>query len=159
MLAGGGGGAEGGRGGALVVVDDAEDAVFEEIHAEVDEKADLQVHENQVGFDLLGIDGMHLVGGFEFDDDFAVDKKVQPEGVFNGGAFVFEGDGFLAFDGVAAADEFDGQELLVDGFQQAGAEVPVELYGRVEDVACDGVFVHAVEGDLRLGFPVHRRVF
>ena len=155
MLAGGGGGAEGGRGGALVVVDDAEDAVFEEIHAEVDEKADLQVHENQVGFDLLGIDGMHLVGGFEFDDDFAVDKKVQPEGVFNGGAFVFEGDGFLAFDGVAAADEFDGQELLVDGFQQAGTELPVQLQRGIQHVLGRGVFVHVVVWRN----PVHRRVF
>ena len=113
------------------------------VHPEIDEQSDLQPHEDQIGFDLFQEDRIRLFRGFEFDDGFAVDRHVHPEGVFHGHPFVFGGDGLLAFDGVPALGKVDRQKLLANGFEQAGPQATVQFQRRVEYVLGYGVFFHA----------------
>lgn len=61
------------------VVDDAEDAVFQDCDMEVDDEAEAEIKEAQVGEDFQFVDGGDLVFGLEVNDDFPFDDQIRPQ--------------------------------------------------------------------------------
>jgi hypothetical protein len=123
-------------------VDDAGDAVAEVLGAEVDEQAEALVGEAEVGEKLLAMDGSKLLDGLEFDDDHVLDKEIGAEGDVEHHAIVDNGDRELTLDAQAAFAEFVFHETEIDGFEDPGAELDMELHRDVDDDAGDLVVGH-----------------
>ncbi len=81
--------------------------------------------------ELGGISICQRFNGFEFDDDFLIDKEIGAE---------FAGDDFLVADiqlglalvGNASQDEFMGGGFLVHRFQEAWAKNSVHFHGSAD---------------------------
>ena len=67
----------------------------------------------------------------------AFDQQVEAEAEFDGRPLVVAGDDTLAFNAQTAARKFGGQELFAGRFEEAGAEVGVDMDRRVDDVGGD----------------------
>ena len=120
-----------------VPVHDPLHAVDEAVASEVDEQADGQLQEPEVGEQLSLVNGRRAFGAFELDGHAALDQEVDAEAEFDFCPSVLEGHEELPLDAYPAAGELGGQEFLIGRFEEAGAEVGVDADRRVDDVGGD----------------------
>lgn len=74
-----------------------------------------------------GACGATGVSGFELDDEAVVDEEIHPALPY-ADPLVADLDGRLADEGDLAETELDGQRLLIDAFQIARSQLPIDLY-------------------------------
>lgn len=120
-----------GRGAGPWAID--ESAVKEACGAEVEEEAAPVACGFEIVDDLGVFDGADGVEGFEFDDDGAEAQEVGAVDALEVDAFVGESDEWLALIRDVAQPKLDGERVVVDGFEEAGAERGVDFHRRADD--------------------------
>ena len=127
-------------------VDGTDDAIAQKGFAKVEQIAELQAGQFQIGLDLFAVGRTELGNGLEFEDHAVGDDEVGAKAFVEGEAVVGDGDRNLTPHGEAAFLEFVGEDGLVNGFEQAGAEAAVNVDGGVENDLTDFVLVHGCLG-------------
>jgi hypothetical protein len=102
--------------------------------------------------------GGQFLDGLELDNDQAVDEQVGAESIFKDHAVVLKADGLLTLDKESAALQGSRQHDLVDGLEEAGAEIFVDVDGSVDDCAGDVVELEDLGAALYHGPQSHRMV-
>ena len=79
------------------------------------------------------MDGQDVLDGFQFEKNGVLDDDVGLEASVHAHVFVEDWQGHLLLEREAGAVELPAEALLVDGFQEAWAELTVDLYGEADD--------------------------
>jgi len=77
--------------------------------------------------------------GLKLDHDPTFHEQIHTKTIIEGHVIVFEGDGFLPLDPQAAPLKRLGQYGLIDRFQEAWAQILVDLQGGINDGTGDVV--------------------
>ena len=123
--------------------DHASDAALAKpIVAEVDDKAERNVHQLHVGKQLCLVPNhvdLLLVEGLAFDDQATVDEAVDLQLLLEGEALVSNRNANLGLGLMPANAHFLGEALFVDVLEKPDAEVLLNFDGGLNDFAGKGV--------------------
>ena len=119
------------------IVNHAADAVFHQNNIPVQNKADIEIGEFQIGQELSLMDGCNLLNCLVFDDDGIFHDHIGPETCINFDIPVLHRHGNFTFDNQTSSLEFVSQALLVDRFQKPGAQGFVNPNGAMDDLFGD----------------------
>ena len=130
------------RSGFLQTIHATGDAVLENSFAEVEQVAELESGESEIGLHLLFVDWAYPLNGLQFHQNLARDDQIGAEAfrvAFASEAYRYLG---LALDEKSISGEFAGEDSFVNGFQQSWAELTVDVYGCNDDLGADLVLSH-----------------
>jgi len=135
---------------------DAFEAIFQPALTEVDQKSEMAIQEPHVRQDLFCVDGAEGLDGFELDDDFVFDDQIGAKAFVEDNAIILDWNRNLTFDIQPHALQFAGKNDLVDSFQKARSEIPMNLKCGVHHklgyfVSCHDVFFSRAGKDSRYG--------
>lgn len=100
---------------------------------EVDEEADGQAEELEVGDDLRLMDREQSFDSFDFDDHAVLHHDVEAVAAVEGEAFVVKGDGELTLEAEFTQRELMRQAVLVRGLEKPRPEVAVDFDASTDD--------------------------
>ena len=112
---------------------EAAEAVSQTCGVEVEDEADRDSAHSQVGLQLGFVCGDDGGDRLDLENDLAAHDDVGSEAFSNGFAFVGDGDGDLQFERQVGLMELVAETLLVDRFQQASANVSMNLDGKSDN--------------------------
>ena len=130
------------RSGFLQTIHATGDAVLEDSFAEVEQVAELESGESEIGLHLLFVDRAYPLNGLQFHQNLARDDQIGAEAfrvAFASEAYRYLG---LALDEKSISGEFAGEDSFVDGLQQSWAELTVDVYGCNDDLGANLVLSH-----------------
>lgn len=132
------------RGAEIVfqAVDTTGDAVFQDGFVEVQEIAEFQPGEAEVGLDLFFMSGQYVLHRFELHENLGLHDKISAKSFFEKMRFVADLDGNLACDFKSEVGEFACKRNLIDEFQKSGAQMAVNRDGGFQDLGSDFVLGH-----------------
>jgi len=99
---------------------------------EVDQEAEWQAEQPEVGRELDPVDRLEGLDGLELDQQLSVDQQVDPVGAGDGVVAITDGEQLLAFHRVPARRELQLQAVAVGALEQAGPERPMHGQGGVD---------------------------
>src|SRR5688572_12352180 len=102
------------RRGGRQTVDYAMEAFLEGGVAEVDQQADLEVHQTQIGQELLRMNGCEALDRLELHDDAFIDDEIGAEAFFKEKPVVFDPHWALPLHSEPAPFKFAGQHEFID---------------------------------------------
>ena len=121
------------------VVGDSIDAVDGARQAEIHDHTMPETETTQIREYLLFEDRRVAFGALDLDHHQVVHEEIEAIAAVVRALLEADGDHELALDDVAACEELVGDDGLVRGFEQTGAEFPMHLDGHVEHVIHDRV--------------------
>lgn len=133
-----------------MIVDDALQAIPEHGLPEVHQQPERQLHEPQIGENLLSVNRKKPVDRLQLDDQAMFDEQVDLESVVYDNASIIQSDGDLAFDRKASLPESFGHQRFIRTFQQAWPEVIMYMKPAID---------HDASYSLQLVYARHLRVF
>jgi hypothetical protein len=113
--------------------DDSLQAVFQDRDLEVDEEADGEAGEFEIGHELGFMDRQKLFYGLQLDDDSLLDEQVDPVAAIEGNRFVLNGKIDLSTKRYASQGELVAHALFVSRLEQPWAEGPMHLDRRSDN--------------------------
>jgi hypothetical protein len=134
-------------------VDDAENAIFDQRHLEVDEQAQSLVGQPEIGQKLLFVDWREEFDGLHFHNHFLLDDQVGAEAGVDADFLVDHRDRLLPSCSETSTIQLVRQDCIVNRFQQARSECGVNAEGRVHDFLGDGVLSHGGPSQFRANPP------
>ena len=114
---------------------------------EIDELAEFKAGQFQIRQQLLLVDWVNVLGRLEFNDDQSRHDEVCSKTLVEFDAVVDDRNRHLSLDDQTALLQFMGQRNLIDRFEQARAELRVNLEGAVHDDLPDFVFSRRAVSD------------
>jgi hypothetical protein len=123
-------------------VDTAGDAGLQNSLAEVKQVAELQSSQPQIGLHLFLMGWIHSLHGFEFQKHFVFRDEIGAKSLIEFDAPIFNPDGHLPLHMKPSVFQAIGQNDFVNRFQQARAEVSVNLNRLLDHHRADFVFAH-----------------
>ncbi len=103
-------------------VDDARDAVFDEGHLEVDEKAEALVGEPEVSQKLFLVNRGEKSDGFHFHNHLVFNDQIGPKSGVDADALIDHRNRLLPDDTEPPAVQFVRQDCLIDRFEQTRSQ-------------------------------------
>jgi hypothetical protein len=122
-------------------VDQAFDPILDLSFTKVDQKTQFAIGEPQIGQHLFRVDRRKSFEGFQLNQDFVGDDEVGTKALFEEEAFVADGNWDLALDVEAALSHFVSKDDFVNGLEEPGSKLLVNVECGVDDVAGELVFV------------------
>jgi hypothetical protein len=109
---------------------------------EIDEEAQGQTREPEVGEDLGFVDGQKVLDCLDLDENPAIDDEVEPEPAPNQLASVHDRHRALPLDAMATREQLAHQAFLVRRFQEPRPERAMYRDGRPNDRTRDAIQSH-----------------
>ncbi len=88
---------------------------------------------------------LQTLNGFQFYDDFLLDKKIGPEPFIEGNPLKTDRNGKLALDSQAHIGQLLRQYNFIDTFQQPRTKFPMDQKCRIHDSVSYSIFIHQVK--------------
>jgi len=124
------------------IVGNALQAILESRHSEIHQKAQRQIHQTQIGENLLAMHGGISLDGLEFDQKLVFDQDIRLESVVYRYAPVADGHCHLATHEQTALRQFLSEKDLINRFEQTRPDLLVQ-----PEAAIDGDPGKAIEFD------------
>src|SRR5437764_1445978 len=121
------------RRGGREIVDDASQPLDQRVASEVEEQAHPRVHEAQRGQERLAVDGGEPVDGLALNDHLVLDYQVGAEAVVEHQPVALEANRRLSVDLKPSLLERTEQDGFIDGLEQAGAEIAMDVDRRLDN--------------------------
>ena len=106
--------------------------MFEQGHIEIHQETESKAGQFQVGEWLSLIDGREHVDGFDLNDHYVIDDKIETVACVEGKPAIHNGKRDLSFDLDATFSELIFEAMFVGGFEQSWPKGPVDLETRVD---------------------------
>src|SRR4051794_33003169 len=84
---------------------------------------------------------MQLIDRLHFDQETIIDHDVDAKSGGKAKPVKLDVHGHLPRNGIAHSEKLAREHRLVNGLQQTGTKLSMQLYGRIEDVAAYPVYV------------------
>ena len=113
--------------------DKAFQAVFQDLYIEIDQKALVYFGEFHIREQLGLMNRFQLGHGFEFYDDGIFNEQINSIAAIEMNSFIVDRQWVLRLEGNAGQMKLTGEALLICGFQQTGAKMPMDFDGGADD--------------------------
>src|SRR5690606_30302719 len=121
----------------LVIVNETTNPFLHRQPGEIQKQPDGLLHQSQIRQHLLGVNLGQLLHGLDLDDQPFVHKEIHSERRRECYPVVFDRNWMLTIDTIASPRKACRQHHLIDRFEQAGAELPMDPYGFANHVRAD----------------------
>lgn len=119
--------------------DDALDSIGESRNVEVDEEPLIDVEQPKIGEKLRLVDGYEVFDGLEFKNEPILHNHVEAMPTVKLEALVGDCDTPVGDKCQPGGGQFVAQAALIDGLQQAGPQVSVDLDGAPDHAFNEGI--------------------
>jgi hypothetical protein len=120
-------------------IHDALNSIAETRRSEVDQETNGKIQKPQISEYLFSVYTRELLGGFQLDQNSALDEQIGTERLFESHSLELEGDRLLPFDSQPTLLEHSGEYLFINGFEQPRPYPGVDVVRRIDNLAGDFV--------------------
>ncbi len=115
------------------MIHDAVESVFERGSSEIDEQANLEIEQLQVGQKLLAMHRSKSFHGLQLDANEAIDDEIGTKSLLINNSLIANRNHNLTFDCKSRLNQFPLKNRLIDRFQQPGPKISMDLNRKINN--------------------------